>query len=109
MAALVSLPSVKDALRIDGSDDDALLEGVYIPAASGAVISHLDARAGVVLGLVNGEMPQGAVVPEVLQVAVILLLRHWYRPAELRQDFAGDELPPAVKAILKPFRDPPLA
>ncbi|THV13735.1 head-tail connector protein [Rhizobium rhizophilum] len=109
MVSLVSLPSVKDALRVDGSDDDELLQDVYIPAASGAVINHLDARAGIVLGLVDGELPEGAVVPEVLQVAVILLLRHWYRPADLRQDFAGDELPPSVKALLKPLRDPALS
>jgi hypothetical protein len=109
MVSLVSLPRVKDALRVDGTDDDDLLTDVYIPAASGAVINHLDTRAGTLLDLVDGELPEDAMVPEVLQVAVILVLRHWYRPADLRQDFAGDELPPSVKAILKPLRDPALA
>jgi len=106
MVSLVTLEKVKGALRVEGSDDDILLEEVYIPGASGAVINHLDKRAAFVLGMVNGEIPEGAEVPETVQVAVILLLRHWYDPADLRQDFAGDELPPSVKAVLKPLRDP---
>jgi Phage QLRG family, putative DNA packaging. len=109
MVSLVTLERVKDALRIDGSDDDTLLTEVYIPGASGAVINHLDTRAGAVLGLIDGELPNDAEVPEVIQVSVLLLLRHWYDPSDLRQDFAGDELPPSVKAVLKTLRDPALA
>lgn len=109
MVSLVSLERVKDALRIDGTDDDQLLTDAYIPAASGAIINQLDARAPIVLGYVDGELPEDADIPDVVQVAVILVIRHWYDPADLRQDFAGDELPPSVKAILKPLRDPALA
>ncbi|MNV19983.1 Phage gp6-like head-tail connector protein [compost metagenome] len=109
MVSLVSIERAKEALRVDGNDDDALLSAAYIPAASGAVINHLGARADLVIGLLDGQLQVDAEVPETIQVAVILLLRHWYDPTDLRQDFAGDELPPSVKAILKPLRDPALA
>lgn len=109
MVSLVSMERVKEALRVDGGDDDALLSAAYIPAASGAVVNHLGARANLVIGLVDGQLPDDATVPETIQVAVILLLRHWYVPGDLRQDFSGDELPPSVKALLKPLRDPALA
>lgn len=109
MVSLVSLERVKEALRIDGTDDDHLLTDAYIPAASSAVINQLDVRAPIVLGYVDGELPDDAAIPEIVQVAVILVIRHWYDPIDLRQDFLGDELPPSVKAILKSLRDPALA
>lgn len=123
MVALVTLARVKLALRIGGleevsgggyeptpHEDDDLLENVYIPAASQAVIDHLKSRAEEVLDLDSGgDIPSGVEVPEIIQVAVILLVKHWYDPTELRQDFEGAELPPVVKALLKPLRDPTLA
>lgn len=110
MVSLVTLDRVKQALRIDHDDDDPILSGTYIPAASGAVINHLKGRSAEVIGLDDeGEFEEGAEAPETVQAAVILLIRHWYDPADLRQDFADNELPPSVKAILKPLRDPALA
>ena len=44
MVALVTLSDTKDRLRIETSDDDAVIEG-YIEAASAAVMNYLKGRA----------------------------------------------------------------
>ena len=108
MVALVTLTRVKKALRIDHTDDDAILEDMYIPAASDAVVEHLKARAEVLLDLDSGgDLPEDGEVPEAIQMATILLVANWYdNPHE---GFVDNELPAPVKAILRPLRDPALA
>lgn len=111
MVALVSLDLVKDALRIDTTDDDTLLSA-YILAASAAVISYLDTRADAVLDLDSGgDLPSGAEVPEQVQVATILLVGHFYREpdGDTEKAFERGYLPKPVTALLYPLRDPALA
>lgn len=112
MVALVSVERVKYALRIDHTDDDTLLEEVYIPAASAAVISHLKGQAEVLLDLdSDGDLPSGAEVPAAIEAATILLVGHFLAHPDEDPDKAFEEgqLPRPVRALLHPLRDPALA
>lgn len=111
MVALVSLDRVKQALRIDADDDDALLDA-YIAAASAAVINYLKGQADALLDLDSGgEMPSGAEVPEPLALATIVLVGHFYREpdGDTEKAFEQGYLPRPVTALLYPLRDPALA
>lgn len=119
MVDLVTLAQVRMMLRIgdtsnspmDAHPDDAILENVYIPTASQAVIAYLKGQASTVItGLANS--PQTADgCPERVEAAVIMLIGIIYREPD------GDEanmfeqgfLPKPVTAMLYDLRDPALA
>lgn len=111
MVALVTLARVKEALRVDASDDDDLLDA-YIAAASAAVISYLKGQAEVLLDLDSGgDLPSGAEVPPAIEMATILLVGHFYREpdGDTEKAFEQGYLPRPVTALLYPLRDPALA
>lgn len=119
MVALVTLARVKMALRIGDTgespipehDDDALLEDVYIPAASNAVIRYLKDQAEVVIpGLADS--PQTADgCPEDVEIAVIDVVRLFYDGAseDMQRRIEQGYLPPVATALLHRLRDPALA
>jgi len=104
MVALASLDRVKAALRVDSADDDAVL-GLYIEAASAAVINYLKDRAKDYLG----DGSDAEIAPE-LQVATIMLVGHFYKEpdGDAEKAFARGYLPAPVTALLCPLRDPAL-
>jgi hypothetical protein len=111
MVALVTLDRVKNALRVETADDDDLL-GAYILAASQAVIGYLKGRAEEVMDLdSSGDLPPESDAPEVIQVATIMLVGHFYREpdGDTEQAFERGYLPKPVTALLCAFRDPALA
>lgn len=111
MVQLVTLDAVKKSLRVDFDDDDDSL-GVYIEAASEAIINYLDERADAVLDLDSGgEIPSGVEVPSVVQLAATYLTGYFYRNTDSDPDkvFAGGYLPPVVVSLLYPLRDPALS
>lgn len=120
MVALVSLPRVKQALRIgewDAGDspaapfeDDDLLEA-YILAASTAVIRYLKAQAPEVIPGLADSPPTADGCPETVEMAVIYLVGHFYREPDGNTDDAFDRgyLPKPVTALLYSYRDPALA
>jgi hypothetical protein len=125
MVALVTLERVRVALRIGHyeeaigggytltpHDDDNLLTEFYIPAASGAVINYLKSQAETLLDLDSGgDLVSGATVPEVVQVAVIDVVRAFIDGAseEEKRRIEQGYLPPIAAVLLHPLRDPALA
>jgi hypothetical protein len=108
MPSLVSLQRVKDALRVDGSDDDALLMA-YIDAASSAVVNYLKDQAETLLDLDSGgELQSGSHVPPEIETATLMLVGHFYREPDGNPDngFGRGYLPAPVMALLYPLRDP---
>ncbi len=106
-----TLPETKLALRIDYSDLDPNL-ALQIKAASDLILSHLGARASVVLGLdADGSLPAGAAIPPRIQLATIALVGYWVAHPDEDPDaaFLGGSLPGPVLAILRGLRDPVLA
>lgn len=111
MVALVTLERVKQALRIDTTDDDQLLNA-YIAAASAAVINYLKGQAQVLLGLdEDGELPSEAEIPPEIELATIMLVGHFYKEPDGNTEDAFEQgyLPKPVTALLYPLRDPTLA
>jgi len=111
MVKLVSLPRVKQALRVDTNDDDMLIDG-YIEAASAAVINYLKGAADVLIPRgEDGELQEGVEVPAPIDVATIMLVGQFYREPDGNEDrdFERGYLPKPVTALLYPLRDPALA
>lgn len=110
MVALVTLQQVKEVLRIDEDDDDAMLT-LMIGAASRRVIQHLKGQASVVLDLDSGGDPVSGGVPDDVALATIMLVGYFFKNQD--QDPEGDfqlgKLPLPVKAILYMLRDPTIA
>lgn len=110
MVALVSVQRVKDLLKRHEEDDAAL--AFLIEGASGRIIRHLDERASAVLGLTEaGGLPEGAEVPEDVQIATICLVGHLLSNPEAPIEGApsGDVLPVQVLWFLRGLRDPAFA
>ncbi|MDX3929247.1 MAG: head-tail connector protein [Shinella sp.] len=102
MASLVDLAFVKQALRVDHSDDDDVLAS-YLDAATGGVLRYLKGAAD----------PEWTVdtVPASVRIAIIMAVQSLYEPdqAEMLSGLGtGDPRNPIV-AMLYSMRDPTLA
>lgn len=113
MVALVSLSRVKQALRIDHTDDDDLLD-TYIEAASERIIEYLKDQAAAVIPMDSGgdlALESGEEVNPVVQVATIQLVGQFYREPDGNAGgaFGSATLPKPVTALLYMLRDPSVA
>jgi hypothetical protein len=113
MWMLVSLDRVKTALRVTHDNDDGMIE-VLISGASKAVLRYLKGQAGDLLSIDSPpDSPPNDLddVEEDIQVAVILLVGHFYRNPDndVEGAFERGYLPKPVTALLYPHRDPTLA
>ncbi len=92
---IVSLEEVKEHLRYDSDDNDTYLEGL-IYAADAAIRKHVDETAfeSGVLG-----------VDASIRHAALLLIGYWDNNRN-GEEANGWYLPPAVLALLTPFRTP---
>lgn len=119
MVALVTLDQVRMMLRIGEVDDspiadhedDAIIENLYIPAASLAITGYLKGQAETVIpGLADS--PQTADgCPEDVQIATIILIGIIYREPDGDEAklFGRGTLPDLVTSLLYRYRDPVLA
>lgn len=110
MVALVTLQQVKEALRVDTSDDDTWLT-LLIGSASNRIIQFLKGRADDVLNLDSGGEPTSAGIPDEAAVATIMLVGYYYRNPDQDPDgdFERGYLPKPVSSLLYMLRDPTLA
>lgn len=74
------LETLKQQIRIDGDDEDALLKG-YVEAALAHVEQHCDRK--LVVPVAGAELPENQMelTADVWQ-AVLLLVAHWYANRE---------------------------
>lgn len=89
---IVSLEEVKEHLRYDSDDNDSYLEGL-IYAAEAAIRKHVD-EAVLEFG-----------VDASIRHAALLLIGYWDNNRN-GEEANGWYLPPAVLALLTPFRTP---
>jgi uncharacterized phage protein (predicted DNA packaging) len=103
---LIDLATAKLHTRIDHADEDALL-GIYIAAAEGQVMSHLNRTVYATAGDVGSDTT-GIVINGPIQAAMLLLIAHLYenREAVVGVRDAGNtvELPLGVMHLLQPYR-----
>lgn len=108
MVQLVTLTEARNALRIDGDDEDPALV-FLIEAASEAVIAYL--KAGADGFIENDDLIPDAVVPDRVKVATIYWIGVMHRnpdnDSEGAYSFGFPPLP--VVAMLHQMRDPALA
>ena len=100
--ALASLAFVKQALRIDHSDDDVVLQA-YIDASSSAVIRYLKSSADPAW--------TEETAPATVRIAITIAVQALYEPEQrdlLAGLGSGDPKNPLV-ALLYAMRDPALA
>ena len=110
---LVPVQTVRDALRIDEGESDALLE-IYISAASRAVVEYLKGEAGDFLSIDSppDSPPDNlSTVDERVRFAVIALTGVMYANPDNdeAEQWAHGNLPWFVTAMLYPLRVPTLA
>lgn len=113
MFMLVTLDRVKEALKIETTDDDGMLN-VYISAASLAVVKYLKGQAGDFLDINSPpDSPPDNLdtVDERVVVSVIMLVGTIYKEpdGDEAMAFSHGNLPWMVTALLYPMRDPTLA
>lgn len=113
MFMLVSLSRVKQALRIDTTDDDAILP-MWISAASLAIVGYLKGEAGDFLGIDSPtDSPPNDIetIDERVVAAVIILTGILYKEpdGDEAKAFGHGTLPWVVTALLYPLRLPTLA
>lgn len=110
---LVGLDRVKQALKIDTTDDDDFLR-IMIAAASETVARYLKSQAADLLGTdsppVDPPEDLSSVDPRVV-ASIIMLVGYLYREpdSDTAKDFELGLLPPKVTIMLYPLRDPTVA
>lgn len=92
--SIVTLEQVRDHLRYDTEDNDPMLE-MYIKAAESAVLNFVTDKF-------NGDYPDD------LKHAVLLMVGMFDREREPSKEssITDNYLPPAVRALLYPYRTP---
>lgn len=98
---ITTLELVKQHLRYDSDDDDSLLNA-YRQAAESAVFSYVTDE------FLTNESTGLVEYPHQLTQAVLLLCGYYdqYRNTDKDMPVEGNYLPPAVRALLYPFRKP---
>lgn len=112
MPKLVSLQQARDHLRSDDTADDNDLD-LKIKAASKAVLTYLKPEGVARLFEVDSagdpvEDSDGLAddVPEDIAICTLLLVGIFYSEREGQGGWDPGYLPPAVTALLYPYRDP---
>lgn len=89
---MIDLARVKLHLRVDGDEEDSLING-YLEAAKSHVSMHCDRE---LVEAAPVEPDQMGITPDVEQ-AILLLIGHWY---DNREDAAVGVTPTAVERLL---------
>ena len=115
---LFPLSAARDWVRVDSTDDDAMLEAT-LEAASDLIVNYLGTDALERLGMLNSdavvEEDSNGVATADVPAAVLGATRYlvaWLyrnRDADPEKAFFAGYLPAPVTAMLYPLRDPTLA
>ena len=93
--SIVTIDQVREHLRYDTEDNDPMLE-MYIKAAENAVLNYVT------------DTFENNVYPDVVKHAVLLMVGMFDREREPSKESSiiDNYLPPAVRALLYPYRTP---
>jgi uncharacterized phage protein (predicted DNA packaging) len=96
---MITLDDAKTHLRVDGSDEDAFIQGLVTTAQEyiEAVITPAP---------VDGVAQPVPAVTETQRHACRLLVGHWYEHREGVSDEAGDEMPSGIRMLISVNRPP---
>lgn len=105
---LVSLADVKQALRIDTSDDDLWLTAL-IAGASRSVLNYLKSGADIFKD--EEGVIEPASIPDEVKISTIMMVGYLFRNPDndTEKAFEPGYLPAPVVSMLYPLRDPALA
>ena len=93
--SIVTIDQVREHLRYDTEDNDPMLE-MYIKAAENAVLNYVT------------DIFENNVYPDAVKHAVLLMVGMFDREREPSKESSiiDNYLPPAVRALLYPYRTP---
>ncbi len=100
---MITLTDIKQQCRLDEDDtsEDALL-GRYLAAARLAVSRHID-RPIFDTEADKGDK-EGVVIDEVLEMAILLLISHFYEHREATSEIELYECPLGYDSLIHPYR-----
>lgn len=106
MVAFVTVSEAKRSLRVDDNDSDDLIN-FLIGAASQAITNYIKSTAL--------DSPPDFTADDAIKNATIFLVKYWFDDGDPNDSKIQDsatttyQLPPAVCALLTPYRTPTLA
>jgi hypothetical protein len=111
MISLVDFDTAKAHVRLDHDVDDDVLQ-IYLNAASRAVMRYMKVTEDEYIdssGELEIDSNGDTLVPADVQQAVLLLTSIFFSDRSGTANWPDGYLPPAVKSLLTPLRDPTLA
>ncbi|MDO3920385.1 head-tail connector protein [Salmonella enterica] len=103
----ITLDEMRKQCRIDGTEDDDQLTGVYLPAAIRAVENSINRKL-----YDDDEVPAdddtGLVIQADIKLGVLMLVGHFYENRESTVAGSVTELPQALDLLIGPWRLIPL-
>ncbi|EEQ0025421.1 phage gp6-like head-tail connector protein [Salmonella enterica] len=102
----ITIDEMRKQCRIDDTEDDDQLIGVYLPAALRAVENSINRK------LYDDEVPAdddtGLVIQADIKLGVLMLVGHFYENRESTVAGSVTELPQALDLLIGPWRLIPL-
>ena len=92
-----SLTLFKSHIRVDFSDDDALLQHL-LESATDIIVRGTNRTSDELLKMGDGTLPQP------LQQAIMMLAAHWYNQPEAAAGTQMAAVPYGIEALTKPYR-----
>jgi len=116
MADLVTLDDYKGALKVTGTDEDAVLE-TYLNAAEALCLDYVDQRLGdtaeewseTIATWIAGTVDTPLQVTAAILELAVMLYRFRGDDEEPPKAWADGRMPPSVRMKLDRFRDPAIA
>ncbi|EKP8507613.1 TPA: head-tail connector protein [Escherichia coli] len=102
----ITLDELRKQCRIDGTDDDEQLTGVYLPAAIRGVESRINRR--LYDDAVPADDTTGLTIDGDIKLGVLLLVAHFYENREATAAGTVNAIPLALDFLIDPWRIIPL-
>lgn len=98
---IITLETAKLHLKVDTTDDDAMIE-IYLGAAERAAMDYCNRTIYGAEGV--GSDLDGVVINDAIKAAILLNLGHLYVNREGVDTVQKQELPLGIRSLLQPYR-----
>jgi uncharacterized phage protein (predicted DNA packaging) len=98
---IITLETAKLHLKVDTTDDDAMIE-IYLGAAERAAMDYCNRTIYGAEGM--GSDLDGVVINDAIKAAILLNLGHLYVNREGVDTVQKQELPLGIQSLLQPYR-----